>query len=54
MTEKSRREPAMAERDPKRVIALSDGVIAIAITLLVLDIRAPEDTRNLPHSLLAL
>jgi TMEM175 potassium channel family protein len=54
MTEKSRREPAMTERDPKRVIALSDAVIAIAVTLLVLDIRAPEDTRHLLHSLLTL
>jgi Endosomal/lysosomal potassium channel TMEM175 len=54
MTEKSRREPVMAERDPQRVIALSDAVIAIAVTLLVLDIRAPEDTRHLLHSLLAL
>src|ERR1041384_3485230 len=27
---------------PERVIALSDGVYAIALTLLVLDIRLPE------------
>jgi len=34
----------MAEENPNaRLIAFSDGVIAVAITLLVLDIRLPED-----------
>jgi uncharacterized membrane protein len=28
--------------DPTRVLALSDGVVAIIITLLVLEIRVPE------------
>jgi uncharacterized membrane protein len=54
MTVSPRREPDLVERDPKRVIAFSDGVIAIAVTLLVLDIRPPDDTRHLLHGLLAL
>jgi len=36
------------------VVALTDAVIAIAVTLLVLDIRAPQDTRHLLHGLAAL
>jgi uncharacterized membrane protein len=46
--------PFGVERDPVRVVAFSDGVIAIAVTLLVLKIRPPEDTRHLLHSLAAL
>lgn len=30
------------EHDPTRVLALSDGVIAIVLTLLVLEIHVPE------------
>jgi uncharacterized membrane protein len=45
---------AAAERDPARVVAVSDGVVAIAVTLLVLEIKPPEDTRHLLHGLLAL
>jgi uncharacterized membrane protein len=44
----------MAERDPARVMAVSDGVIAIAVTLLVLEIKPPEDSAHLLHGLLAL
>lgn len=51
---KARREPEPGERDPARVVAFTDGVIAIAVTLLVLDIRAPADTRHLLHGLGAL
>ena len=41
------------EMDPGRVLALSDGVFAIAATLLVLDLRLPEsfDARELPDKL---
>ena len=42
---------ALVERlhDPARVLALSDGVFAIIITLLVLEVRVPELTQG--HSL---
>lgn len=42
-----RSTPVGAERNPGRVVAFNDGVIAIAVTLLVLEIRPPEDTRHL-------
>ncbi len=46
--------PFGAERDPTRVITFSDAVIAIAVTLLVLEIRPPQDASGMLHGLLAL
>ena len=44
--------PSLTERmnDPTRVLALTDGVIAIIITLLVLEVHVPELTAGQPLS----
>lgn len=41
MLDRLRTLPGNGERDAQRVEAFSDGVIAIAITLLVLEVRVP-------------
>ena len=47
-------DPPSVHRDTDRLVAFSDAVFAISITLLVLEIRPPADYTNLLHGLAAL
>jgi TMEM175 potassium channel family protein len=47
-------DPPSVHRDTSRLVAFSDGVFAITITLLILEIRPPTGDRSLLHGLVAL
>jgi len=51
---KARRDSLSVHRTPGRLVAFSDAVFAIAIAVLVLEIRITTDPRNLGHGLAAL
>ena len=47
-------DPPSVHRATSRLVGFSDGVFAITITLLILEIRPPSGDENLLHGLLAL
>jgi uncharacterized membrane protein len=51
---KAGHDSPLVHRTPGRLVAFSDGVFAITVTLLVLEIRPPADYTKLLHGLAAL